>query len=297
MAKATPEQIEAWDRLEQEFRTEGFLAPSSSTIVEHAHSEMTDWFALARDLNRLAQSFYVDATGLLIGRHMHEPLCMGLQLMPRALAAFQGSIILLERAMVIEASTLTRAIFETAFWIGYLHVHGSEAAEQLRHETLKSEIGLMRTSLTAMPHMDEDQRVEVQRRIQEMEPMRDALPASPSIQEVAKRGGFGAEYIHYRLLSNTAAHASLKSTLVYLGKGEDGEFTGHEIGPDFDGAGEAMYQACYALITAVEALRRLTNRPDIDDEFSKVMGRFHNLPPYEQKAVGAAEPRAGEPKS
>jgi hypothetical protein len=243
---------------------------------------MADWFALAHDLNCVAQTFYVDCTALLTGRGTHDPICMGLQLMPRALAAFQGTMVLLERAMTIEAKTLVRAIFETAFWIGYLHEKRSEGAEELRHETLKSEIGLMKASLTALPDIGDEQKAEVHARIREMEPLRDALPTSPNIESVARLGGFGSAYIHYKMLSNSAAHASLKSTLIYLGRDKDGQFTGHEIGPDFDGAGEAMYLACFGLITAVEGLRRLTNRPDIDDEFAKLMERYHALPPYEQ---------------
>jgi hypothetical protein len=176
---------------------------------------------------------YVEATELLGGRSTQDPVAMGIQLIPRILSAFQGSVILIERGMSIEAKTLARVIYEAAIWIGYLHEKPSEAAPQLHHETLRSEIGLFKASLATNPDMEAAVKAEVNARIREMTASRNALPKAPDIQEVARLGGFGPTYLHYRLLSNGAAHASLKSTIGYLQRDDAGDFTGHVVGHGF----------------------------------------------------------------
>lgn len=276
------DEIAIWDQVEREFKRAGFLAPSVIEIIKYSQARIPGWFSFANDLNRLAQSLYVETTDLLRGRSTHDPLPMALQLMPRALSAFQGSIILAERAMPVEAKTLARGIYEAAFWIGYLRTHPQEAAEQLRRATLQGEIGLFKSSLRAGAAAQGGIEAEMRTRLGEMQRVHDALPKGPKLERVAELGGFGPAYLHYKQLSGSAAHVSLKSTMCYLARDDDGSFAGHIIGPDFEGAEEAIYLASYGLITAIEALRLITEHTAHDDEFQSLISRFDAMAPYRE---------------
>src|SRR4051794_5955689 len=105
-----------WKEIEVDFRRFGFLCPSVEHFKIHFRTTMNGWFELADALNELAQSSYSAHLGKLPGRMTTDPVALGLQMMPRCLGGFQAAVILCERGMGIEAQSLIRAIFETAFW-------------------------------------------------------------------------------------------------------------------------------------------------------------------------------------
>lgn len=268
---------ENWDSVEQGFRADGFLTPAMDDVVRYIRAQNEAWLSLARDYNRLAQRIYIESTELLREKSTLDPIPMGLQLVPRALSGFQGSVVVTERGMTIDAKILARGIYETAFWIGYLTTHPDQATQQLRRETLNGEIGLFKASLRTGAARAAGTEKEVEARLDEMQRLCASLPKAPVLERIAELGGFGPAYIHYKELSGSAAHVSLKSTLGYLGRDEDGGFTGHVIGPDFEGAAEAIYLAIYGLMTAIEALRRLTGHTAHDEEFRDLIDRFERL--------------------
>ena len=74
----------------------------------------------------------------------------------------------------------------------------------------------------------------------------------------------------------------------YLGRDKDG-LTGHVIGPDFDEATEAIYLACFALMTAIEALRQLVDMTDYDEQFQTLLDGFNAMAPYQQESFELAD--------
>ena len=99
---------EAGKEFDADFKSNGYLANDMRHIHAHIRTKYPDSFAIADELNTLGQGFYVESTELLTGRYSHDPLSVAIQLMPRALSAYQGSILLAERGMHIEALTLAR---------------------------------------------------------------------------------------------------------------------------------------------------------------------------------------------
>lgn len=125
---------------EAEFRTRGYLASAISLVTSHIRKSLPETFKVAEDMNALAQGFYTEQTELLKGRNLHDPLCLAIQIMPRALSSFQGAILLAERGMNTESLTLVRSVYECGFWIGYLHESPDVARDDFFADTIKNEI-------------------------------------------------------------------------------------------------------------------------------------------------------------
>ena len=93
---------------------EGYLSPDITAWIGKHRADNADWFALAGDLNRIAQS----QLGRLRARDdEHQSLVVALCFL-RGLSQFQGSIIMAERGMIAEARTLIRGCLETVFLMG-----------------------------------------------------------------------------------------------------------------------------------------------------------------------------------
>jgi hypothetical protein len=54
---------------------------------------------------------------------------------------------------------------------------------------------------------------------------------------------------------------------------------------DFDGAGAAIYLACYGLVTGIEGLRRLADCSMHDLRFQSLVTRFDKMVPYRENPL------------
>ena len=92
----------------------GFLSPETQATIAQCRQQSAIWFALAEDVNRSAQAtmanYQIGPDGNISTQHL-----FGLLLLIRSLSNFQGSLMMAERGMVVEARTLFRSCFENAF--------------------------------------------------------------------------------------------------------------------------------------------------------------------------------------
>lgn len=262
------------DAYNEQFREQGYLAPLMGEIIKVIRASNNDLFQIAETANAIAQAMYIDGTLLLKGRDTKEPLCLALQMAPRALGAYQGALLLAERGMYIEALTLARTIFEVGFWVGYIHENPSEAVPQLFADTLKGEISLLKAMIEAVAATDPDLVAECEKRLADTTAERAKYPAHVlTLKDVAARSGFSQSYAQYKELCGAAAHNSLKSILPYLSRGE-GTFSGHIIGPDEQQVPRALAYALSGLITVIEGIRRVTNNAEHDARFEALLRRY-----------------------
>lgn len=278
-----------WAAIDAQIRKQGFLAPSIEKIRRHFREVMDDWFGLAERLNTLGQAQYMDCSDLLPGKPLLHPVSLGLQMMPRCLSSFQGSIILAERGLGIEAQVLVRNVYETAFWLGYLTADPTNAVPQLRQETLASEIGLFVASQRHLQGLDAATRRRVKEQLEEMRETCSSLPKPPKVEKLASLAGWPRAYFFYKELSGAAAHVSLKSLHSYLRQDEDGDVVGHQVGPDEENVGKSVWLGCRAIILAIDAAQRLTERNSRADELSSLNSEMEALEPYRFNRVTTTE--------
>ena len=175
------------------------------------------------------------------------------------------------QGMHIESLTLTRSVYESAFWIGFLHERPNAAPEYLFSETLRQECEMHRMSIDAIKH-DEALLAETRLRMSELGQEYEARRRPQiGIDQVAKQSGFGDRYPEYRYLCGGAVHVNLRSILHYVAVEEDGSFNGHVVGPNEDEAPGAVVLACGAITLAIESYRRLTNLSVFDKQFQDLI--------------------------
>jgi hypothetical protein len=268
-----------------DFRKHGYRAETMHVFRSQFRHTCSEYFTYAADLNVLAQKSYIAATELLVERPSQDPLCVGIQIMPRVLSSFQAAIDLAEQGMHIESLTLTRCVYEAAFWIGYLHEEREGARDHLFSETLRQDLEVHRLTIDSVKHDETalaDKRAAMARlgneyRIWKRKPV--------SIEAVAGKSGFRDRYPEYRYLCGLAAHVNLGSIIHYIAIDEAGSYTGHVIGPNQAEVPRAVMLACTATVIAVEALRRLTKSSDFDVEFGSLLDRSLPLNEAAAKAL------------
>jgi len=178
-------------------------------------------------------------------------------------------------------NALVRSVFETAFWMGYVISDPTVAVPQLRGETLNSEIRLFEASLRHLSGMGTDNEAQVRSQLSEMKAEYARLPKPPTMEKIASAAGYGPSYFFYKDLSGAATHLSLKSIHGFLHHDEAGEVIGHQVGPDEESVGKAVWLACRAMTLAVHALGRLPGCSAYSSELDSLNHELGQLKPYE----------------
>jgi hypothetical protein len=261
------ESVADWSAIEDDFKRRGFLGLGTEQFERHFRSVMSDWFGLAENLNELGQRIYVESSHLIHGKPVLSEVPLCLQMMPRCLSAFQGSLILAERGLGIEAQMLVRSIFETAFWMGYISADPKKAIPRFRKETLDAEIRLFEASFRYLKVSDPEIKVEAAKQLRQMRNDCEGLPGAPHFEKLARLVGYAQTYFFYTQLSGAATHTT---------------FMGHQIGPDEDAVGHAVWLGCRAMMLAIDALQRVLSVSDFDAELkaSSGNGRLNALWPF-----------------
>lgn len=265
------------DEFEKQFRAEGFLAPGMEELAAVFRRQNAVWLAFARRLNSLAQDLYADSTLTLIDQSIKAPSSIGLQMAPRALAAFQGAIILAERGMNAEALTLTRGIYECGFWMAFLHAEPDTAVKAIFFDEVCAQLGRDQASLAAVP-LDAATRRVIEARVAEGKTAKERdRKHKKSMEDVAKGGGNAAAFPFWKELTGDSAHVSLSSIFPYLARHPDGGVAGHKIGPDENEIERSLVLACSSLMIVVEAVRHLADQSQHDERWRGLIDEFEKL--------------------
>lgn len=258
------------DDLESAFRRDGFLAEEMSGAVAFIKRGYELEFKYARRLNRLAQALYGAVAPMIHHRRIKDPICLGVQFMPRALSNFQGAAILLERGMLVEARTLIRSVFEVAFWILYLAKKPDDAVEHLMSRSLHSQRAVDGVALRYL-NLDDDDRAQLKARHRMAKTKAGKVM---EVQDIADASGYGEFYLHYSELSGGAAHGSLKSIGGYLAVDHEGTPSGHQIGPEYEQVGTVAKLSFQAMLLCIEGMRLLTDHTALDEEYKCLIEEF-----------------------
>src|SRR6185312_5821599 len=136
----TPEPLHPTDYLNS-VRSLGFLSPAVAGSVAGIRARSAPIFELADEASRFGQGLMFHGIGRAARQEQLSPVALGTQLLVRTLSNFQGSVILAERGMTVEARTIVRSCYENAVLIGGLHVCPTETVDHMRADERESQIG------------------------------------------------------------------------------------------------------------------------------------------------------------
>lgn len=185
---------------------EGMLSPLLEEWRLIYLDNQSDWFALARELNRCAMWLYQQHLDAGDGGPANAQAPTAVRIYARALTAFAAAVILAERALAIEAAGAVRPIYESGFWLSFLAVDPVKALEELQvdedaqaiqrelllREQYSGDVALITASLSR----------EAERR------NRLGKRRAISVKTVAETMPEQSGYLEYRLLSNFYGHLS-----------------------------------------------------------------------------------------
>lgn len=271
------------------FRTHGFLSPYIEEAVPAYVRPHAEWFAHAEALNRAGLKAFYRRDNEVVGLSSQHPVSLAIRMTFRSLSAFQAALILYRRAMVQEGDTLTRNIYETAFWIGYLHKDGPAATRAFLNDERKSQKDRASYYLEqfASGAYDPHPMIEAQLREQVAELKAKITKAdSVSVKEVARRSDLYGYYETYKHLSAGSAHNSLNSLHHYLKRNPDGSYDGHIVGPDPDSLVDALPVMCIGLGLTLAMFCTIVALDRSEDELQELLLKTDTMRKAQKEAGG-----------
>lgn len=201
------------------FEVDGFLSDSLAGRFSSL-PQCAGWFQLAKELNRIGKKFAFEEKVLEIERSgLSDVKALTLMLLFRALSNFQGSILLADRGLIVEARALTRCLGETVLSMVGVKFDPNHW-KSLVDDELKSRKGRSKVLLRKSDWLDELQT----KKLTESELMKsDWKPVSGlDYAKIAEKGGVEIHYLLFRQLSADATHASLEALFRYVTEELDG---------------------------------------------------------------------------
>jgi hypothetical protein len=201
------------------FEVDGFL---SDTLAGRFSSmpQCFDWFELAKELNRVGKKIAFEERVLEIeGSGLSDVKTLTMLLLFRALSNFQGSILMADRGLIVEARALARCLGESV-----LCMVGAKCDpdhwKSLVDDELKSRRARSRLLLRKPDWLDEQKT----KMLNQNEFMKsDWKPVSSlDYAKIAEKGDVEIHYVLFRQLSADAAHASLEALFRYVTEESDG---------------------------------------------------------------------------
>jgi hypothetical protein len=107
----------------------GFLSPDIQPIILDLRKIHVIWFVFAEDVNRTGQRILREfqPSGTVTVRDV-----VGIALLMRSLSNFQGTVLMAERGMAVEAGTLARCCFENDVFLGTLTKEGDNFLAEMQ---------------------------------------------------------------------------------------------------------------------------------------------------------------------
>jgi hypothetical protein len=200
------------------FKEVGFLSPEIKPIIADLRKLHATWFVFAEDVNRTGQRILegFQPSGSAAVRDV-----VAIALLMRTLSNFQGTILMAERGMVVEAGALARCCFENAVFVGALRNEGDKFLAEVQM-TDRYSVKTMARWLVQVPDRLQHAPQGAKRRLEGLiNEIRQQIPGfeRAEFKALAGRAGLDDAYVHYAVLSRDAAHPSAQSLDRYFIRG------------------------------------------------------------------------------
>jgi hypothetical protein len=220
------------EEFKRQFHRKGFRSEVMDTYAHNLRFANAAWFQLADDTSECLSAIAVKHMETQRGRIGDKNILATLMLL-RSLGLLQGTIMMLERGMVIEARTLMRSLLETSFLLGAIHDNAEAFSKQFIEDAnaaQKAQAGL------AVKYGSLDQNSPQYKATMATIDRLTGKFSALQVGEIAQNGPLKPSYLLYRVMSNDSAHTSLTSILHHFNfeaakKGEGSFMYGPE-GPD-----------------------------------------------------------------
>ena len=234
----------------------GFLSPEMEPIIADLRKIHATWFVFAEDVNRTGQRILREfqPSGTVTVRDV-----VGIALLMRTLSNFQGTILMAQRGMAVEAGTLARCCFENAFFLGTLR---KEEDDFLAEMQMADRYGVKAAArwLVRIPdrleHAPRRAKQRLEGLINEIKQQEPGFEP-PKFEALANRAGVADAYVHYATLSREAAHPSAQSLDRHFVRGRGAtplqEMRWGAYAGDPDEIGLTLNMACLAMLEVCES--------------------------------------------
>jgi hypothetical protein len=247
----------------------GFLSSELKPITADLRKLHATWFVFSGDVNRTGQRILAEfqPSGSVAVRDV-----VGIALLMRTLSNFQGTILMAERGMAVEAGTLARCCFENAFFLGALRSEGDKFVAEMQMTHLFSDKAMSRWLVQVPDRLQYAPRGAKQRLENLINEIRQQIPGfEPAVfKALAARAGFADAYVNYAILSRDAAHPSAQSLDRYFVRGRGAaplqRMQWGAYASDPDEIPLTLNLACLATLVACESMCEMLSNTEMLSE-------------------------------
>lgn len=219
----TPEEFK------EQFGRRGFLAEIMGVFTRNLRIKHMLWFSLVDDANEVLQAIAVKSMEQYCGLLLGDKKVLATLLLLRSLGLFQGSLMLVERGMIVEARVLMRALLETSFCLGAIHDDAQVFVNKFSSDNEKSR---RQQADAAVNFGSLDPNSE---QFKALTYMMNAISKSEKLlnmSELAKEGPLSRLFLLYKVMSNDSAHCSVTSVLNHYDRNSQAHHpAGYILGP------------------------------------------------------------------
>lgn len=219
----TPEEFK------EQFGRRGYLAEIMGVFTRNLRIKHAAWFSLVDDANETLQGIAVESMEQYSGLLLADKKVLATLLLLRSLGLFQGSLMLVERGMIVEARVLMRALLETSFCLGAVHDDAQAFVNKFSSDHEKSR---RQQAEAAIQFGSLDPSSE------QFKALTDTINAISksekflNMSELAKEGPLSRLFLLYKVMSNDSAHCSVTSALNHYDRGDQVDRSaGYILGP------------------------------------------------------------------
>ncbi len=187
--------------------------------IELVRSKSASWFALADRLSSLGEQIASIETEFDSEEGLADYRTLTLLFFFRSASNFRGTILMAERAMIIEARTLARSCGECAICLAGLKFDPEQWRSML-HDELASRKGRAKLLARNENWLNPDDVDRLRAFVEKIEA--EGTLSRLDFSKIAINAGIEIFYLLYRQLSADAAHPSIEALNRYIIENEDG---------------------------------------------------------------------------
>ncbi|SRR6266581_937515 len=263
--------------IDEAVRKDGFLGEGFDAVIQDCRKQHAEWFDLANSVNK----FGMRLLWSLKPRKTSNQQLLVTILYGRCLSAFQTTILLAERGLVLEARYVLRAMLETTFAL-VATARDADFCQRYVDDDEYRLLDLVKACLRLEPAMRSFHALDEQdlrKRKQDAEQNIKSRKLKPlKVKDVADAASMLGHYeTSYRLLSNTA-HASVRDLDYHIVATKDqADIEKLGWGPQTGKSADVIMQACDDVIISAYAVLQLFERPELNNAHAALHRRFEQL--------------------
>ena len=245
----------------------GFISEKIQPWIKKHREEYQEWFRLSENINSLGQKLMLS----------HEPpvddgqKTIVMILFSRILSHFQGIVLLTERGMVAEASSLLRGMLDATFSI-VASSKDKEIAKAFVYDDFFQRMKNLRSIIALPKETKKKLRVKnknLEKQIEEIQKEIDNKQIKPMTSEfLAQKAGMLGYYNTYFVLFSSSIHSRVRDLEEKFFYDEEGERPNRlRWGPDVTDLDDILEPACDILFKAAHAVLRLFQDSKLDEQF------------------------------